>query len=66
MRLFKRNLRTNNFCVKIIEKEKIITLLTEDLLTEKSSKSLSNVGTNRYKSKKTHNKKFDRTRKQNL
>jgi hypothetical protein len=66
MRLFKRNLRTNNFCVKIIEKEKIITLLTEDLLTEKSSKSLSNVGTNRHKSKKTHNKKFDRTRKQNL
>jgi ankyrin repeat protein len=46
--------------------KKIIKLLTEDLLTEKSSKSLSNGGTNRNKSKKTHNKTFGRTRKQNV
>ena len=48
------------------DKEKFIKLLTEDLLTEKSSKSLSNGGTNRNKSKKTHNKTFGRTRKQNV
>lgn len=48
------------------DKEKIIKLLTEDLLTEKSSKSLSNGGTNRNKSKKTHNNFFGRTRKQNV
>lgn len=43
------------------ERKKIIKLLTE-----KSSKSLSNGGTNRNKSKKTHNKIFGRTRKQNV
>ena len=48
------------------DKEKFIKLLTEDLLTEKSSKSLSNGGTNSNKSKKTHNKTFGRTRKQNV
>jgi len=48
------------------DKEKFITLFTEDLLTEKSSESLSNGGTNRNKSKKTHNKTFGRTRKQNV
>ena len=37
-----------------------------ELLTKKSSKSLSNGGTNRNKSKKTHNKFFGRTRKQNV
>jgi len=56
------------------ERKKIIELLTkplftEQLFTEKSSKSstsLSNGGTNRNKSKKTHNKFFGRTRKQNV
>jgi ankyrin repeat protein len=51
------------------EGKKIIELLTEPLFTEKSSKSsksLSNGGTNRNKSKKTHNKFFGRTRKQNV
>lgn len=51
------------------ERKKIIELLTEPLFTEKSSKSsksLSNGGTNRNKSKKTHNKFFGRTRKQNV
>jgi ankyrin repeat protein len=56
------------------ERKKIIELLTEPLFTEqlftekssKSSKSLSNGGTNRNKSKKTHNNFFGRTRKQNV
>ena len=56
------------------ERKKIIELLTEPLFTEqlftekssKSSKSLSNGGTNRNKYKKTHNKFFGRTRKQNV
>lgn len=48
------------------DREKFIKLLTKDLLTEKSSKSLSNGGTNRNKSKKTYNKTFGRTRKQNV